>query len=72
MSALEDLAKDCGSLRYARDLIESSGQVRTRPWWHVSRPMTGLFSSLTAEQRKRALAYEGSENHGDPAYLLKS
>lgn len=37
MSALTDLAKDCGSLRYARDLIESSGQVQTRPWWPVSR-----------------------------------
>jgi hypothetical protein len=36
MSALEDLAKDCGSLRYARDLIESSGQVLTQPWWPVS------------------------------------
>jgi hypothetical protein len=37
MSALDDLALACGSRRYARDLIESSGQVQTRPWWHVAR-----------------------------------
>jgi hypothetical protein len=39
MSALEDIAKDHGSLRYARDLIESKGQVLTRPWWEIKRNM---------------------------------
>jgi hypothetical protein len=30
--------------------------------------MTGLFSSLTPEQQKRALEYRGPENHGEPEF----
>jgi hypothetical protein len=36
------------------------------------RPMTSFFASLTDEQKKRALAYRGAENHGDPAYSLRN
>lgn len=36
-----------------------------------ARPMRGFFAGLTAEQKKRALAYRGEENHGDSAFLLK-
>lgn len=32
------------------------------------RTMTGLWSSLTDEQRASALAYDGPENIGDPAF----
>jgi hypothetical protein len=35
------------------------------------RPMTGLWSTLTPEQKARARAYSGSENHGDPKFALK-
>lgn len=37
-----------------------------------ARPMTRFFTSLTAEQQKRALSYRGEENHGDPKYSLKA
>jgi hypothetical protein len=34
------------------------------------RPMTGFFAGLTAEQKAKALAYRGLENHGsDELYL---
>lgn len=29
------------------------------------RPMVGFFASLTDEQKQAALAYRGTENHGD-------
>jgi uncharacterized protein (DUF1778 family) len=46
MSELHDLAKNCGSLRYARDLIETTGQVDTRPWWLEShRVLYKLFDN---------------------------
>lgn len=38
----------------------------------VERPMTGLYSSLSADQKKRALSYRGNENHGDPRYRRRS
>jgi hypothetical protein len=34
-----------------------------------SRPMTGFFASLTDEQKKAALAYDGPETHGDAAAI---
>lgn len=37
MSTLENLGHAMGSLRYARDILESKGQVLTRPWWFVPR-----------------------------------
>jgi hypothetical protein len=36
------------------------------------RPATGLFASLTPDQRRRALSYDGPEGHGDPAFLIKN
>jgi hypothetical protein len=33
------------------------------------RPMTGFFATLSADQKKRALNYQGPENHGDPGFL---
>ena len=35
----------------------------------VPRPATSFFAGLTAEQKARALAYDGPEDHGDPAFL---
>lgn len=35
------------------------------------RPMTGLWATLSPEQKARARAYRGSENHGDPEFALK-
>jgi hypothetical protein len=32
------------------------------------RSMNGFFAGLTPEQKKRALAYRGEEDHGDPAF----
>ena len=32
------------------------------------RPMTGFFATLSKEQQAAALAYRGSENHGDPTF----
>lgn len=36
------------------------------------RPATGLFASLTPDQRRRALSYDGPEGHGDTAYLIEN
>ncbi len=36
------------------------------------RPATGLFASLTPDQRRRALSYDGPEGHGDPTFLIKN
>jgi hypothetical protein len=36
------------------------------------RPATGLFASLTPDQRRRALSYNGPEGHGDSAFLIKA
>lgn len=33
------------------------------------RPMTGFWAHLTPEQKAKALAYRGPENHGDRAFL---
>jgi len=35
MSALQELAKVVGSLRYARDLLDDADFLNTRPWWWV-------------------------------------
>ena len=39
------------------------------PAYGKPRPMTGL--RLSAEQRARALAYNGTINHGDPAFAKR-
>lgn len=33
-----------------------------------TRKMTGFLATLTDEQKKKALAYRGEENHGDKSY----
>jgi hypothetical protein len=35
-------------------------------------PMTGLWATLTAEQRAAALAYDGPDSHGDPDFARTS
>lgn len=44
---------------------------RSKPEPVYSKPRTpvGLFAQLSADQQKRALAYNGPEHHGDPAFL---
>ncbi len=34
----------------------------------AGRPMTGFFAGLTPEQRRKALAYRGPENHGSDEF----
>lgn len=36
-----------------------------------SRPMTGLWATLTPEQKARARAYRGPENHGKSEFEFK-
>ncbi|MGB8842848.1 MAG: tyrosine-type recombinase/integrase [Aliidongia sp.] len=38
------------------------------PVYTESRPMTGFFAGLTAEQKRAVLNYTGPENHGDPTF----
>jgi hypothetical protein len=35
------------------------------------RPLTGFFASLTAEQQKAAMAYDGPEGHGEDELRAK-
>ncbi|MFM8748170.1 MAG: hypothetical protein ACKOED_16120 [Aestuariivirga sp.] len=37
----------------------------------ASPAMTGLWRDLTPEQKAKALAYRGNENHGDPRFASK-
>ena len=39
--------------------------------YSFKRDMNGLFSSLTEEQKKKALSYEGEENFGKYDLILK-
>ena len=39
------------------------------PFCANPRPMSGLFGSLTSEQKAKALAYRGAEEHGDQDLL---
>ena len=34
-----------------------------------ARPMSGFFSGLSADQKKRALEYRGEDSHGDKSFL---
>jgi hypothetical protein len=36
-----------------------------------TRPMTGLWATLTPEQKARARAHRGPENHGKPGFEFK-
>jgi len=38
---------------------------------HSPRPMTGLFATLTVEQKKMVLDYCGEESFGDPTFARK-
>lgn len=38
----------------------------------IPRPMTGFFANLSPEQKQKALAYRGPENHGPHEFLAKS
>lgn len=35
-------------------------------------PMTGFWASLSDEQKRRALEYDGPQDHGDPEFLQKA
>lgn len=45
--------------------------VEPEPVFAERRPATGLFASLSAAQRQKALNYRGVESFGDPAYVSK-
>lgn len=38
------------------------------PVYGKPRPAVGFFAGLTEEQKAKALAYRGEENHGDPQF----
>ncbi|RJG46636.1 hypothetical protein [Mesorhizobium sp. DCY119] len=38
------------------------------PFCAKPRPMTGFWSTLTEEQKARAMKYRGEENHGDKEF----
>lgn len=38
----------------------------------AARPVTSFFASLTPEQRAAALAHDGPDEHGDPAFLRRA
>jgi hypothetical protein len=48
--------------------VKTVAPAAPEPVYSESRPAVGFFSTLTAEQKKRALAYQGSESLGDPAF----
>jgi hypothetical protein len=53
----------------AREVVRTEQPVPTLdPVYTESRPMTGFFAGLTAEQKRAVLNYTGPENHGDPTF----
>lgn len=51
--------------------LEAKPLPEPEPINAVARPMTGFLATLTVEQRTRALAYRGPENHGNPEFAAK-
>ena len=66
---MESLAKLTGWLAGRVSLERRLPEPEPINW--KPREMTGFFAHLTPEQKAKALAYRGPENHGDPAFLLK-
>jgi hypothetical protein len=54
---------------WARTLFVDKPLPEPEPVNAKARPMTGFFATLSAEQKQRALAYRGDENHGDQELL---
>lgn len=50
------------AIRTERKLVEPE------PAFGTPRPAVGFFSAMTDDQKLRALAYRGDENHGDDKY----
>lgn len=46
--------------------VTSQDQPREPEPLYQKREMTSFFGSLSPDQRSRALAYRGEEDHGDP------
>jgi hypothetical protein len=51
--------------------LQAKPLAEPEPVYGQPRPFTGFFSTLTPEQKARALAYRGDENNGDPAFARK-
>ena len=64
MSILENLGHAMGSLRYARDVLESKGQVMTRPWWPINR------NTWTSEEISEFIEERG-ERRGIKSLILR-
>lgn len=52
--------------------LQAKSLAEPEPAFGKERPMTGFFAGLSAEQKKKALAYKGPESHGDPAFFKKA
>lgn len=57
---------------YHRVTFSSPPPADPEPVYAQKRPVTGLFYSLSPEQKEMVVAYRGPENHGDPSLLLKA
>ena len=64
VTILQNLGSAMGSLRYARDILESKGQVLTRPWWHVPR------NTWTAQEISEFIDARG-DGRGVENFILK-
>lgn len=57
MSALEEIGRIVGSRRYARDLVESSSTLLTRPWWD------GVRNTWGSEEQNLLLRARTAHSH---------
>ena len=48
--------------------LQDKPLAEPEPAFGKGRPLTGFFANLTPEQKARALAYKGEENHGDSGF----
>jgi len=56
---------------FDRVRVQPPQPAEPEPVYADRRPVTGLFNSLTPEQKKKVLEYRGPEDHGDAAFRLR-
>jgi hypothetical protein len=52
--------------------LQAKPLAEPEPVYGQPRALTGFYATLTPEQKARALAYTGDENHGDQTFARKS
>jgi hypothetical protein len=55
-----------------RVALQAKPVAEPEPVYAERRPVTGLLGSLSAAQLTRIKAYDGPENHGNAAFMIKS